>query len=336
MKHSPAAIDNRPSVRHVVAFALLFAAGSAFGATIDELVERMGASAERYNYRGTVARRFDGRVEYMRVVHRYAEGEVSERIETLDGADRTLIRDADGVRCVLPDSKAVLVQDSAGSHGFVGRVPASLERMRGHYDIVMVREGERVAGRKTVQLAIRPHDEYRYGHRIWLEVATGLPLKAELIDEMGRTVEETRFVDFEIADSIADAEFELDINVAGFRQIGQLASGSARPRLADAALDEPTVIDDLPPGFVLTHASYTDDDMAHWRIDDGMASVSVFIEPAGEDGKVMFGASKLGGTHTYSVQADGRQITAVGEIPLSTARIIAERIARSELTVAPE
>ena len=304
---------------------------SAAAASVDEWLQRMASSTERYNYRGTVARRFDGRVEYMRVVHRYANGEVSERIETLDGADRTLVRDANGVRCILPDSKAVLVQDTTVAHGFVGRVPVSLDRMRSRYDVVMTGAGERIAGRKTVQLSIKPRDVDRYGHRVWLEAATGLPLKAELINELGRVVEETRFVDFALEETIADEEFELDINVAGFRQIGRGTATPMRKVVASAAESTAWSSPALPQGFELTHESRSDDGMMHLRFDDGMAALSVFIEPVDTDNRMTFGASRLGGTHTYSVLAYGRQITAVGETPLSTVRGIAEAIAKSDL-----
>ena len=310
---------------------LLAMPAAAAAASVDEWLQRMTNSTERYNYRGTVARRFDGRVEYMRVVHRYADGEVSERIETLDGADRTLVRDANGVRCILPDSKAVLVQDATVAHGFVGRVPLSLERMRGRYDVVMTGAGERVAGRKTVQLSIKPRDGDRYGHRVWLEESTGLALKAELINELGRVVEETRFVDFALEDTIADEEFELDINVAGFRQIGRAQPMPMQKVVETSAELAIWASPALPQGFELTHESRSGDGMMHLRFDDGMASLSVFIEPDDTDNRMTFGASRLGGTHTYSVLAYGRQITAVGETPLSTVRSIAEAIAQSDL-----
>ncbi|MEL7535474.1 MAG: MucB/RseB C-terminal domain-containing protein [Pseudomonadota bacterium] len=314
---------------------LMVAPQTARADDVETWLNRMTNAVERYNYRGTMARRFDGRVEYMSVVHRFEDGQVSERIETLDGASRTLIRDENGVRCVWPDSKAVLYQDPASVSGVIGRVPISLTRMRGQYDAVLVRMGERVADRKTVQLALRPHDEFRYGHRVWLEKSTALPLKTELLDELGRVIDETRFVSFTLEETIADAEFELDINVSGFRQIGTMNAVPAKPRRVAARPDDAWLTQNLPAGFKLTHHSESEDGMTHLRFDDGMASVSVFIEDVEPDGKLMAGASRLGGTHTYSVQAAGRQVTAVGEIPLTTARAIAEAISRSEIPTTP-
>ncbi|MEM1261825.1 MAG: MucB/RseB C-terminal domain-containing protein [Pseudomonadota bacterium] len=319
----------RPVAALALTTTFLVAAPPLGADTVEDWLQRMTSSVEKYNYRGTVARRFDKRMEYMQVVHRYADGEVSERIETLDGADRTLIRDKNGIRCVLPDSKAVLFQDASAVSGFVGRMPISVERLQRHYDVVFVRGGERVADRKTIQLAIRPRDEWRYGYRLWLEHPSGLTLKSELLDVYGRVIEETRFVNLSIEETIPDAEFEFDINVSGFRQIGYTSDQPA----VDVLVENAPLSSDLPTGFAMTHRSQSDDGVLHLKFDDGMASVSVFVEPIAVERKVMAGASRLGGTHTYSLSANGRQVTAVGEVPLETARRVAESIARLDVSV---
>ncbi|MEM8982202.1 MAG: MucB/RseB C-terminal domain-containing protein [Pseudomonadota bacterium] len=320
----------RPVAALALTTTLLAAAPPLAADTVEQWLQRMSSAVEKYNYRGTVARRFEKRTEYMQVVHRYADGQISERIETLDGADRTLIRDKNGIRCVLPDSKAVLYQDSSAVSGFVGRMPMSIDRLLGHYDVVFVRSGERVADRTTVQLAIRPRDEWRYGHRIWLERPSGLTLKSELLDVFGRVIEETRFVNLSIEETIPDNEFEFDINVSGFRQIGYTSNQPA----ADVTVDSTRFAAELPAGFVMTHRSQSDDGVIHLKFDDGMASVSAFVEPIAVERKVMAGASRLGGTHTYSLSANGRQVTAVGEVPLETVRRVAESIAKLDFAAA--
>jgi sigma-E factor negative regulatory protein RseB len=63
----------------------------------------------------------------------------------------------------------------------------------------------------------------------------------------------------------------------------------------------------------------------HMVYSDGLASVSVFVEPAEATDKELSGLSRMGAAHAFTLILDGQQITAVGEVP----PITVERIARS-------
>jgi sigma-E factor negative regulatory protein RseB len=63
----------------------------------------------------------------------------------------------------------------------------------------------------------------------------------------------------------------------------------------------------------------------HMVYSDGLASVSVFIEPAEAADEELAGLSRMGAAHAFTLILNGRQITAVGEVPPHTV----ERIARS-------
>ncbi len=302
---------------------LAVAAGSA-----EEWLNRMASAIETSNYRGTVVRVHDGDVETLRIVHKYADGEVIEKIETLDGADRTMIRDADGVRCVLPDARAILVEQSSTDSGLLSRVPVSLNRLEQQYDVILVRDEERIANRRAVMIAVRPHDEYRYGHRLWLDHDSALPVKTELLDEVGQVIEQVRFVDLTIEDFIPDSEFVFDINTQGFRHIGSPARPTAG---GGGAAAERWVAQRLPDGFRLRHSlGGADGSPRQLTFDDGMVAVSVFIEPPEYDAGRLDGPSSMGAANAYSIWRDDRQITAIGEVPLRTVREIARSVARSE------
>jgi sigma-E factor negative regulatory protein RseB len=58
---------------------------------------------------------------------------------------------------------------------------------------------------------------------------------------------------------------------------------------------------------------------------DGLASVSVFVEPAEATDKKLSGLSRMGAAHAFTVISGDQQVTAVGEVPPATV----ERIARS-------
>ncbi len=312
-----------------IALICMFAASATANAAAsgEEWLQRMAKAIEVSNYRGTIARRAGDRVEYLRVVHKYENGQVTEKLETMDGADRTIIRDVNGVRCFLPESRAVLVEAGSTSTGLFSRIPVSMSRLREQYDVLLLGSNVRVSDRQSVLVALRPHDEFRYGHRLWLEQKSGLPLKTELIDELGKPIEEIRFVNLQIEDSIPNSEFELNINTQGFRFINQAA------RIDEAAEARPLQkwqSGHLPAGFRLSYSNGIGKGTQHLIFDDGMASVSVFIEVPADDYQPVNGPSRLGGANAYSVVTHRHQITAVGEVPERTVEIIARALSLAE------
>ncbi len=49
---------------------------------------------------------------------------------------------------------------------------------------------ERIAGYDAQALILEPRDEFRYGHKLWAEIKTGLLLKARMLDEKPPVVEQ--------------------------------------------------------------------------------------------------------------------------------------------------
>ena len=68
----------------------------------------------------------------------------------------------------------------------------------------------------------------------------------------------------------------------------------------------------------------------HLVYSDGLASVSVFIEPRGAQALPMHGLSKVGAAFAYSRDLDGHQVTAVGEVPAATVEAIAAGVMRQD------
>ena len=70
----------------------------------------------------------------------------------------------------------------------------------------------RVTGRDTQVVVILPRDSYRYGYRLWADKESGLLLKADLIDQMGSTLEQLMFTQVNIGVTIEPQELEPDVS----------------------------------------------------------------------------------------------------------------------------
>ena len=73
-------------------------------------LERMNHALTTRNYDGTFSHWHGGHVEMLRIIHRVQDGNVSERLVSLDGSGREFIRTGVNLACYLPDRRTVLVE----------------------------------------------------------------------------------------------------------------------------------------------------------------------------------------------------------------------------------
>ena len=295
------------------------ASALAEGTDPNDWLNRMAAAVQQTSYEGTVIRIRKGEARALKVVHTISDGVVHEKVVSQEGDGLEIIRKGNAVHCILPDSRSVFVDKWDDRSTLFSTLPSSEVRFGSEYDVALVRE-ERIAGRQAVLVAIRPHDEYRYGHRIWLDTETAFPLQTQLIDPDGAAIEQVKFADIRLSPSIDPAMLSPSIDISTFRWVDQ------PPRHVGHEIDTEWRAAELPRGFraVATHGETMpggSDLTTHIVYSDGLASVSVFIAPAGDNTEE--GALQVGESSSYSTVIEGFRVTAVGEVPAMTLEQIA-------------
>lgn len=288
-------------------------------ATPSEWLDRMSAAVKTSNYEGTVVRILDGKAEALKVVHSFENGVIREKVVAQEGNGLEIIRNGNEVHCILPDKRSVLVEEWDDQSTLFSTLPSSDVRFGSEYDVSIVRE-ERVAGRQANLLAIRPHDDYRYGYRIWLDTETAFPLQTQLIDTDGTAIEQIKFVEIDLNKDIHASALAPSHSTENFRWLNQ-----SNPHVTRAVETE-WLSDDLPSGFraVSTHEEKMadgDEYVVHILYSDGLAKVSVFIATL-EDSDP-HGESSVGGSNAFSTAVDDRHVTVVGKVPVMTVKQIA-------------
>lgn len=318
----------RAAPRSLLAF-LVFAATTVQAADepLDWLL-RMADAVERLNYQGTMVHMHSGQADILRIVHRFKNGQVSERITTVDGPSREIIRSDDEVTCILPDQNAVVVEPreahSVSQSPLQGRLPRLDELDQRYYELAFV-DDALVAGRGTRVLEVRPMDGFRFGYRLALDAQTALPLKSQLIDVRGQTIEEIMFTTVELAETIAERELEPSLSTANL-QIQR--SEDATDAAVDGTLRSGWQVARLPEGFMLIAARAklapgAPGPMEQLVYSDGLASVSLFVEMKMEQDADAEGLSGMGATNAYTTVVDAYLVTAVGEVPARTVEMMA-------------
>jgi sigma-E factor negative regulatory protein RseB len=291
-------------------------------------LERMARALATRNYDGRFSHFSNGRAESMRIVHRVHDGVVTERLVSLDGSGREVIRTDSEVMCYLPDRRTVLVEKRTGSDSLLTTIPSYNDRLKANYVLSSPMSG-RVMGRIARLVTVAPRDEFRYGYRLWLDNETAMPLKSELCDAQGRAIEQIVFADLQLPATIPDAALEPAMSTAGFQWVRQ--DHRPLPLQGNSAW---TVLNP-PRGFRLTITRIqtiagSQAPVRHMVFSDGLASVSVFIEPSNTNQVEPSGLARVGAAYAFSTEVANHRVTAVGEVPANTVRAIANGVARKD------
>jgi sigma-E factor negative regulatory protein RseB len=297
---------------------------AADGRSAEQWLQMVQQAARRLDYSGTMVYQQGDEVRMSRIVHVF-DGKVSrERLQPMDGRPREFIRQADEVKCLLPESRRVVVERRARPESFPALSGAAAAELLQHYAVQVVGR-ERVGGFDCQVLEIRPRLGDRYGYRLWVDRATGLLLRSQTLNERGEVLEQLAFADVRVGRSVDHEQLKPSWSTEGW----QIDETAHRPvdlreqgwRVAPPSGFKPlyAVRRPMAAGPAL-QAVYS----------DGLATMSVFIEPASPSARDE-ALPKRGPINAYARRLDDAMVTVVGEIPAATARAVAngaERIGR--------
>ncbi len=302
-------------------------------------LQRIHAAANSGNYRGTLVFSAGGSMSSSRVWHYCVGDQTWEKLESLDGRQRQVIRHNDDVHTLWPQSRVAVIEKRDVLPGWQVTPQRVDPRVLEQYQLQ--REGEsRVAGREADVLLLEPQDALRYAQRLWVDRRSGLMLRAEVLTPLPNRV---------VLESSAFSEVEIGVKPQPkvLMQAAQRTEGFRvlRPRQQRVTLQEEGWSEARPvPGFKLSGcvrreldssragselAGGTDADKVLQAVfSDGLAHVSLFIEPYDASRHKREMQAQLGATSTVTLRRDGHWFTAVGDTPLATLRLIAESLDR--------
>lgn len=285
-------------------------------------LDKMNRAVDTLNYQGVFIFRHGRRVETMRIVHGYDEGGERERLVSLTGEPREIIRDKDALTCIWPGSKSVVVEPRSRYRGFPANVLDAQARPNYQYSVEGV---DRVAGLSCRKVSVVPEDDFRYGYRLCISEDSGMLLRSELIGVDGDVVEQVMFTSFELLDEVPDEALKSRYSGEGYT----LHEASRAKHEAEYGPDPGWKLTDLPRGFELSSnvkrpMAANLDLVQHMVLTDGLASVSVFIAEEGPMEDRYQGVTSSGALHAFADINHGHQITVVGEVPEVTVTRIGE------------
>lgn len=299
-------------------------------------LRRMHQAARQTSYVGTfVVSAATGDLSSARIWHA-CEGDLQiERVEALSGPPRSTFRRNDLVLTFLPEAGVVKSERRDNVEVFPNLLGASESSIAALYGARLLGKG-RVAGIDADVVQIVPRDGLRFGYRVWSERRSGLVLKLQTLDTEGGVVEQSAFSEVQLdAPLKVQALDQMMSSTGGYR----VEKSELRRTSAEAegwALKVPVA------GFkpvscyrrALGARSPAGERTVQWTFSDGLATVSLFIEPFDPQQAGPETVMQLGATYTLTRRLAGEGeagwwLTAVGEVPPRTLDAFARSLART-------
>lgn len=309
-----------------LAVGIAFSAQAAAPADPLDWLQRAAKAARQASYEGTYVHTNGERISTVRITHVMAGSDEHERIEPLDGASHEIVRRNDEMFCRFPDAKTVRLDPRITTRFFPGILGTTAESVAASYEVKLGKT-ERVLGYECQWIRLEPRDALRFAQRICSEISSGLILRARTLNEHGAAVEHYSFTDLRLGPRVG----RTDLNSI-FRARNRQWVTDGQPRDEAASADTGWSVA-APNGFrKVAELKRTlpgrAQPVSQIVLTDGLATLSVFVEPNASPGRDAESASEDGATSFFVKPMGDHVVTVLGEVPLATARQVGRGVTR--------
>ncbi|WP_456445620.1 MucB/RseB C-terminal domain-containing protein [Thiolapillus sp.] len=307
-------------------------------------LERMNQAVSSVNYEGHFVYQCGETLEAMYIRHQNGKHGPRESLSSLTGLPREVIRDSQSITVITNQNGKLQVSQQPA----VGRLSPlkslQLSELEKNYALRMG-DATRVAGRTGVTILLMPRDDLRYGYRLVLDKMSALPLDLMVVDSENEVQSHIMFTDLRITDvdlaSIQqsggeplpveqkDAEkAKVSVTLAGLAANEKPVEFVDKPLLKEVPEPEaPWQFEAIPKGFrLINHQRVGQNGLYHFVFSDGLATVSVYLEPIAQGDHGFEGFTSLSSMNVLGRRLGDYQVTVVGEVPERTLQLLADGI----------
>lgn len=254
-------------------------------------------------------------------------GENSKELEIfsrLNGPRRDILRQGDIVSYIEPEQEPYSIISNHVQSPIPTIFRGDFSELEDNYRFISVGRS-RVLGRVAQLVRIVAKDKYRFSYWLWLDQETGLLLKMAILTRQGLLLEQIQFTHIEVSEQLSESLVQFQSTE--LPEIIKLNNQQKNRVLA-------WKVDWLPQGFAVIKSNQhnlnsrnqgEDKAVEFMLFSDGLVEISVYVNLSQENFRAPEYASD-GATMVFNHIVQGIEVGIVGDIPLATAKKIAESI----------
>ncbi|MDZ4140669.1 MAG: MucB/RseB C-terminal domain-containing protein [Methylotenera sp.] len=290
-----------------------------------QILQKAAVAARALSYQGIFVCQSGQHSRSVQIKHLFnGQDEFSHNV-VLDGAPREVLSRGGDLVIYNPKDEKVVIEKRRGQNMFPAILPTNLDAIKASYSL-RAGEIERVADRQAQVLFLEPKDNLRYGYKFWVDIEYGLLLKSMMVNSKNEMMDSIAFNQLGLMNNVDLDWFKPKID-AQKRYVME----DEAPAQVDNNPSPHWMLNELPAGYhkvdqMLRTVNGKSFPVTHVIFSDGLASVSLFIEPMAKGVKPRVGRSVVGNTSFYSNVAGFLQVTVLGEVPEATVAQIANAV----------
>ncbi|MEO3991679.1 sigma-E factor regulatory protein RseB [Pseudocitrobacter cyperus] len=302
----------------LVVGSLFFSVNASADVSSGALLQQMNLASQSLNYELSFVSINKTGVESLRYRHARLNNQALAQLLQLDGPRREVVQRGNEISYFEPGLDPFTLNGDYIVDSLPSLVYTDFKRLAPYYDFISVGR-TRIADRLCEVIRVVARDGTRYSYIVWMDSESKLPMRVDLLDRDGETLEQFRVIAFNVGDQVGSS-------------MDKLAKASLPPLLSVPAGNKvnfnwsPTWV---PQGFSEVSSSRrtlpTIDTAVESRLfSDGLFSFSINISRAtANSSEQMLRTGRRTVSTTVRNQAE---ITIVGELPPPTAKRIADGI----------
>lgn len=306
-------------------FSVCLLAGSLFYSSIapaqdtpGAMLQQMNSASRTLNYELAYISINKLGIESLRYRYALVDQQPLAQLLHMDGPHREVLQRGKGISYFEPGLEPFTLPGDHIVDALPGIVYSDFNRLAKYYDFLAVGR-TRIADRPCEVVRVVARDGSRYSYLVWVDEDTKLPLRVDLLDRDGETLEQYRVISFVVGSDVQ--------NVMRGLLKANLPPVLSPPAAATAKLG--WAVGWLPAGVdevaTTRHSLPNVAAPVESRLySDGLFSFSVNVSPAASGSAPQYYRQ---GRRTIQIEVrNGHEITIIGELPTPTAKRIADSI----------
>ncbi|VTP12425.1 Sigma-E factor regulatory protein RseB precursor [Phytobacter ursingii] len=301
-----------------VAAGLFFSSNASADTSSGALLQQMNVASQSLNYELSFISINKQGVESLRYRHARVNNQPLAQLLQMDGPRREVVQRGNEISYFEPGLEPFTLNGDYIVDSLPSLVYTDFKRLSPYYDFISVGR-TRIADRLCEVIRVVARDGTRYSYIVWMDAETRLPMRVDLLDRDGETLEQFRVIAYTVNGQVASS-------------MQTLAKANLPPLLSVPQgdnVDFNWMPSWLPQGFSEVSSSRrqlpTVDMPVESRLySDGLFSFSVNVNRANQNSTDQM--LRTGRRTVSTTIRDNAEITIVGELPPQTAKRIADSI----------
>ncbi len=295
----------------------------------DALLVQMKTAFNQLNYDLSYVEIERGRITPMRYSHGVIDNISVGHLLSLNGTPHEYLQRGEITSFFEPEQQPYSLMSASIPGLLFNLMAADISASTNQYQAIYVGGRSRITGRLSQVVRVVPTDKYRFGYLIWIDLATSLPLRIDMIKDTGEVVFQVMAVSLYQFPEVTP--WLVKLNAVELPPVVKLADTDKAEKTQHEMAWK---VSWLPSGFDLIVANKHQiagikQTVDYMQFSDGLVDISVYINSDPKGGRLTQGLGISGQLSLQSKVTDDVEIVVVGEVPLLTAQKIADSVIRN-------